>query len=93
MAGTTTTRLLAAIARAGPARRAHLLDGVYRGVALASGDFSSPVVRTALLASGIDRSDPRDRAWRPAAARPAVQHAQVGIVTNVSDDHFGSTAS
>ncbi len=89
---TTTTRLLAAIARGQGLHVAHTCtDGVYRdGVALASGDYSGPVgARTALLASGIDLAILETARGGLLRRGLAVQHAQVGIVTNVSDDHFG----
>ncbi len=89
---TTTTRLLAAIARAHGLHVAHTCtDGVYvDGARIAAGDYSGPVgARTALRAPGIGLAVLETARGGLLRRGLAVQHAQVGVVTNVSDDHFG----
>lgn len=89
---TTTTRLLAAFARVHGARVAYTsTDGVVAGDAtLAAGDYSGPAgARVALRAPGIDMAILETARGGILRRGIAVQHADVAIVTNVSDDHFG----
>jgi len=89
---TTTTRLVAAMCEAHGWRTAFsCTDGVFvGGEAVASGDYSGPAgARTALR-------HPQAQAAVLETARGgilrrglAVDRAQVGIVTNISADHFG----
>jgi len=89
---TTTVRLLAAMARAhGWPTGYSCTDGVFvDGVPLDAGDFSGPAGARAVL------RQPRIEAAVLETARGgilrrgiAVHHANVAVVTNVSDDHFG----
>ena len=89
---TTTTRLLAAFARAHGARVAYTsTDGVVAGAAtLAAGDYSGPAgARVALRAPGIDCAILETARGGILRRGIAVQQADVAVVTNVSDDHFG----
>ena len=89
---TTTTRLLAAIARAHGATVAYTsTDGVTAGAtALAAGDYSGPAgARVALRAPGIDMAILETARGGILRRGIAVQRADVAVVTNVSDDHFG----
>ena len=89
---TTTTRLLAAFARAHGWRTAYTCtDGVFVGaVALAAGDYSGPTgARVALRAPDIDVAILETARGGLLRRGLAVQHADVAVVTNVSDDHFG----
>jgi UDP-N-acetylmuramyl tripeptide synthase len=89
---TTTTRLLAAFARAHGATVAYTsTDGVIAGTtALASGDYSGPAgARVALRAPGVDLAILETARGGILRRGIAVQHANVAVVTNVSDDHFG----
>lgn len=89
---TTTTRLLAAFARATGARVASSsTDGVVvDGVVLAEGDYSGPAgARVALRAPGVDFAILETARGGILRRGIAVQHADVAVVTNVSDDHFG----
>jgi len=89
---TTTTRLLAACLRAHGWRTAYTCtDGVFvDGNALAAGDYSGPAgARTALRAPGVDAAVLETARGGLLRRGLAVQHADVAIVTNISDDHFG----
>jgi UDP-N-acetylmuramyl tripeptide synthase len=89
---TTTTRLLAAFARAHGWRTAYTCtDGVFvDATALAAGDYSGPAgARVALRAPDIDAAVLETARGGLLRRGLAVQHADVAIVTNVSDDHFG----
>jgi UDP-N-acetylmuramyl tripeptide synthase/very-short-patch-repair endonuclease len=89
---TTTTRLLAALARAHGATVAYTsTDGVIAGAtALASGDYSGPAgARVALRAPDIDMAILETARGGILRRGIAVQRADVAVVTNVSDDHFG----
>lgn len=89
---TTTTRLLAAALRVHGWRVAHACtDGVFvEGDALASGDYSGPAgARAALRAPGVDAVVLETARGGLLRRGLAVQHADVAVVTNVSDDHFG----
>lgn len=89
---TTTTRLLAALARAHGWRAAYTCtDGVFVGAtALAAGDYSGPAgARVALREQGVDAAILETARGGILRRGIAVQHADVAIVTNVSDDHFG----
>jgi len=89
---TTTTRLLAALARAHGWLTAYTCtDGVFVGsTALAAGDYSGPAgARVALREQGVDAAILETARGGILRRGIAVQHADVAIVTNVSDDHFG----
>jgi UDP-N-acetylmuramyl tripeptide synthase/very-short-patch-repair endonuclease len=89
---TTTTRLLAAFARAYGATVAYTsTDGVIAdGTMLAAGDYSGPAgARVALREPGIDLVILETARGGILRRGIAVQRADVAIVTNVSDDHFG----
>jgi len=89
---TTTTRLLAAFTREHGWRTAHTCtDGVFvDGTALAAGDYSGPAgARVALRAPGVDAAILETARGGLLRRGLAVQHADVVVVTNVSDDHFG----
>lgn len=89
---TTTTRLLAALARAHGWRTAYTCtDGVFVGsTALAAGDYSGPAgARVALRERDVDVAILETARGGILRRGIAVQHAEVAIVTNVSDDHFG----
>ncbi|MET0226074.1 MAG: Mur ligase family protein [Dokdonella sp.] len=89
---TTTTRLLAALTRAHGWRTAYTCtDGVFVGAtALAAGDYSGPAgARVALREHAVDAAILETARGGILRRGIAVQHADVAIVTNVSDDHFG----
>jgi cyanophycin synthetase len=89
---TTTTRLLAAFLRAHGLRTAHTCtDGVFVGeLALAGGDYSGPAgARVALRAPDVEAAVLETARGGILRRGIAVQHANVAVVTNVSDDHFG----
>ncbi|MEO6689266.1 MAG: Mur ligase family protein [Dokdonella sp.] len=89
---TTTTRLLAALLRAHGLNAAHTCtDGVFVGdIALAAGDYSGPAgARVALRAPHVEAAVLETARGGILRRGIAVQHADVAIVTNVSDDHFG----
>jgi len=89
---TTTTRLLAAFARAHGWRTAYTCtDGVFVDAgALAAGDYSGPAgARVALRAPDVGAAILETARGGLLRRGLAVQHADVAIVTNVSDDHFG----
>lgn len=89
---TTTTRVLAAMLRARGARVAHTCtDGVFvDGELLEGGDYSGPAgARAALRAPGIDVAVLETARGGLLRRGLAVQKAEVAIVTNISDDHFG----
>jgi UDP-N-acetylmuramyl tripeptide synthase len=89
---TTTTRLLAALVEAHGLRTAYTCtDGVFAGaVALESGDYSGPAgARVALRVPDIDAAILETARGGILRRGIAVQHANVAIVTNISDDHFG----
>ncbi len=89
---TTTTRLLAAILRARGAHVAHTCtDGVFvDGELLEGGDYSGPAgARTALRVPEIDFAVLETARGGLLRRGLAVQRADVAVVTNVSDDHFG----
>lgn len=89
---TTTTRLLAAFARAHGWRTAHTCtDGVFVGTnLLATGDYSGPAgARVALRAPDIDAAILETARGGLLRRGLAVQRADVAVVTNVSADHFG----
>ncbi len=89
---TTTTRLLAAMLRAGGLCTAHTCtDGVFVGdIALAAGDYSGPAgARVALRAPDVEAAVLETARGGILRRGIAVQHANVAVVTNVSDDHFG----
>jgi UDP-N-acetylmuramyl tripeptide synthase len=89
---TTTVRLLAAMARTHGWRTAHsCTDGVFvDAVELEAGDYSGPAgARTALRRPDIDAAILETARGGILRRGLAVQHADVAIVTNVSDDHFG----
>ncbi|MEP7043232.1 MAG: Mur ligase family protein [Dokdonella sp.] len=89
---TTTTRLLAALARSHGWRTAYTCtDGVFVGAtALAAGDYSGPAgARVALRQPEVDAAILETARGGILRRGIAVQRADVAIVTNVSDDHFG----
>ncbi|WP_291188749.1 Mur ligase family protein [Dokdonella sp.] len=89
---TTTTRLIAAALRAHGRSVAYTCtDGVFVGAAaLAAGDYSGPAgARTALRAEGVDAAVLETARGGLLRRGLAVRHADVAVVTNVSDDHFG----
>ncbi|MBS0382081.1 MAG: Mur ligase [Proteobacteria bacterium] len=89
---TTTTRLLAALARAHGWRAVHTCtDGVYvDGEAIASGDYSGPAgARLALRQPDIDAAVLETARGGILRRGIAPSRADVAIVTNISDDHFG----
>jgi len=89
---TTTTRLLAALTREHGWRTAYTCtDGVFVGAtALAAGDYSGPAgARVALREPAVDAAILETARGGILRRGIAVQHANVAIVTNVSDDHFG----
>ncbi len=89
---TTTVRLLAAMARAHGWNTAHsCTDGLYVGGRLLDGgDYSGPVgARTVLRDASVEAAileTARGGILRRGIAPP---RADVAVVTNVSDDHFG----
>lgn len=89
---TTTTRLLAAMTQAHGWRTAYTCtDGVFvQSTALDAGDFSGPAgARLALRTPGVEIAVLETARGGMLRRGIAVQHANVAIVTNVSDDHFG----
>jgi cyanophycin synthetase len=89
---TTTTRLLAAMTRAHGWRTAYTCtDGVFVGTtARAAGDYSGPAgARVALRTPIVDMAILETARGGILRRGIAVSHANVAIVTNVSDDHFG----
>ncbi len=89
---TTTVRLLAAMARAHGWRTAHsCTDGVFvDGEVLEAGDYSGPAgARSVLRRTDIDAAILETARGGILRRGLAVQHANVALVTNVSDDHFG----
>ncbi len=89
---TTTTRLLAAFTRAHGWRTAYTCtDGVFVGAdQLAAGDYSGPGgARVALREATVDAAILETARGGLLRRGIAVQHANVAVVTNVSDDHFG----
>ena len=89
---TTVTRLLAAMSRAHGWRTAHACtDGVHVGSeTLGEGDYSGPAgARLALRAPGVEAAILETARGGILRRGLAVQHADVAVVTNLSDDHFG----
>ena len=89
---TTTVRLLAAMARAHGWHTGHsCTDGVFVDDRLIDGgDFSGPAgARAVLRASGVQAAILETARGGLLRRGLAVQHAQVAVVTNISDDHFG----
>ncbi|MEO5626115.1 MAG: Mur ligase family protein [Dokdonella sp.] len=89
---TTTTRLLAALLRAHGLQTGYTCtDGVFVGdIALAAGDYSGPAgARVALRAPDVEAAVLETARGGILRRGIAVQHANVAVVTNVSDDHFG----
>lgn len=89
---TTTVRLLAAMARAhGWPTGYSCTDGVFvDGVPLDAGDFSGPAGARAVLRQPSIEAAVLETARGGILRRGiAVRRADVAVVTNVSDDHFG----
>lgn len=89
---TTTVRLLAAMAQAHGWHAGHsCTDGVFiDGHAIEGGDFSGPAgARAVLRAAGVQAAILETARGGLLRRGLAVQRAQVAVVTNVSDDHFG----
>ena len=89
---TTTVRLLAAMARAHGWHAGHsCTDGVFiDGEAIDSGDFSGPAgAREVLRHPGVEVAILETARGGLLRRGLAVQRANVAVVTNVSDDHFG----
>lgn len=89
---TTTTRLLAAMLRARGWRAAYTCtDGVFIGHdAIARGDYSGPAgARLALRQADIDAAVLETARGGILRRGIAPTRADVAIVTNISDDHFG----
>ncbi|HWU75469.1 MAG TPA: Mur ligase family protein [Rhodanobacter sp.] len=89
---TTTVRLLSAMAQAHGWRTGHsCTDGVFvDGQAIEAGDYSGPAgARAVLRAAGVQAAVLETARGGLLRRGLAVQHAQVAVVTNVSDDHFG----
>jgi len=89
---TTTVRLLAAMARAHGWHTGHsCTDGVFiDGEAIDSGDFSGPAgAREVLRQPTVDAAILETARGGILRRGLAVRHANVAVVTNVSDDHFG----
>jgi UDP-N-acetylmuramyl tripeptide synthase len=89
---TTTVRLIAAMARAHGWHTGHSsTDGVIvDGVAIGGGDFSGPAGARLVLRHPEVEAAVLETARGGLLRRGlAVQHANVAVVTNVSDDHFG----
>ncbi len=89
---TTTVRLLASMAQAHGWRTGHsCTDGVFIDGRLSEGgDFSGPAGARAVLRAADVQVAMLETARGGLLRRGlAVQHAQVAVVTNVSDDHFG----
>ncbi|WEN16195.1 Mur ligase family protein [Rhodanobacter sp. AS-Z3] len=89
---TTTVRLLSAMAQAYGWRTGHsCTDGVFvDGEAIEAGDYSGPAgARAVMRTSGVQAAILETARGGLLRRGLAVQHAQVAVVTNVSDDHFG----
>lgn len=89
---TTTVRLLAAMAQAHGWRTGHsCTDGVFvDGDEVGTGDYSGPAgARAAMRAPGVQAAILETARGGLLRRGLAVQHAEVAVVTNVSDDHFG----
>jgi UDP-N-acetylmuramyl tripeptide synthase len=89
---TTTVRLLAAMAQAHGWHAGHsCTDGVFvDGRAIDSGDFSGPAgAREVLRHAQVEAAVLETARGGMLRRGLAVQHANVAVVTNVSDDHFG----
>ncbi|HEY0199245.1 MAG TPA: Mur ligase family protein [Rhodanobacter sp.] len=89
---TTTVRLLAAMAHSHGWHAGHsCTDGVFiDGVVIDGGDFSGPAGARAVLRQCEVEAAILETARGGLLRRGlAVQRAQVAVVTNVSDDHFG----
>ena len=89
---TTTVRLLAAMARAHGWHSGHCCtDGVFVNDRLIDGgDYSGPAgARAVLRAPGVQAAILETARGGLLRRGLAVQHAQVAVVTNISDDHFG----
>ena len=89
---TTTVRLLAAMAQARGWRTGYsCTDGVFvDGRAIDSGDFSGPAGAREVLRQAQVEAAVLETARGGILRRGlAVQRANVAVVTNVSDDHFG----
>jgi cyanophycin synthetase len=89
---TTTVRLLAAMARAHGWRTGHsCTDGVFvDGQAIDTGDFSGPGgARDVLRQPQVEAAILETARGGMLRRGIAVQRADVAVVTNVSDDHFG----
>lgn len=89
---TTTVRLLAAMAQAHGWRAGHsCTDGVFiDGRETEGGDFSGPAgARAVLRATDVQAAILETARGGLLRRGLAVQQAQVAVVTNVSDDHFG----
>ncbi|HZX71195.1 MAG TPA: Mur ligase family protein, partial [Rhodanobacter sp.] len=89
---TTTVRLLAAMARAHGWHTGHsCTDGVFVDDRLIDGgDYSGPAgARAVLRAPGVQAAILETARGGLLRRGLAVQQAQVAVVTNISDDHFG----
>ncbi|MEO9079914.1 MAG: Mur ligase family protein [Rhodanobacter sp.] len=89
---TTTVRLLSAMAQAHGWHSGHsCTDGVFvDGQPVEAGDYSGPAGARAVLRTASVQAAVLETARGGLLRRGlAVQHAQVAVVTNVSDDHFG----
>ncbi|WP_254424576.1 Mur ligase family protein [Rhodanobacter sp. C05] len=89
---TTTVRLLAAMARAHGWHAGHsCTDGVFvDGHAIGAGDFSGPAgARVVLRHPQVEAAVLETARGGMLRRGIAVQRANVAVVTNVSDDHFG----
>ncbi|MEP7185819.1 MAG: Mur ligase family protein [Rhodanobacter sp.] len=89
---TTTVRLLAAMARAHGWHTGHsCTDGVFvNGEAIDTGDFSGPGgAREVLRQPQVEAAVLETARGGMLRRGIAVQRADVAVVTNVSDDHFG----
>ena len=89
---TTTVRLLAAMAHAHGWHTGHsCTDGVFvDGREFGAGDYSGPAgARAVLRARGVQAAILETARGGLLRRGLAVQHAQVAVITNVSDDHFG----
>ena len=89
---TTTVRLLAAIARAHGWHAGYsCTDGVFvDGHAIGAGDFSGPAgARVVLRQPQVEAAVLETARGGMLRRGIAVQRANVAVVTNVSDDHFG----
>ncbi len=89
---TTTVRLLAAMARAHGWHTGHsCTDGVFVDDRLIDGgDYSGPAgARAVLREPGVQAAILETARGGLLRRGLAVEHAQVAVVTNISDDHFG----